>query len=134
MRNAFFAFSFIIEGTTEKVLQFIMPLESIYSRNSGLIEQKMYFWTLQRVSSKENYWLTLFLPWKKYLLTFSELPPICSCLYYKSQVWLILNCCTNWNNHITTISMHRTITHVNCISKHKTSSSRWLYIFLCIKP
>jgi hypothetical protein len=50
----FFAFSLIIEGTTEKVLQFIMPLKSIYSRNFGFIAQKMYFLTLQRVSSKKN--------------------------------------------------------------------------------
>ncbi len=39
----FFAFSFIIEGTTEKVLQFMMQLKSIYNRNFGFIEQKMYF-------------------------------------------------------------------------------------------
>jgi hypothetical protein len=39
----FFAFSIIIEGTTEKVLQFIMPLESIYNKNLGFIEQKTYF-------------------------------------------------------------------------------------------
>ncbi len=48
------AFSMIIEGTTEQVLQFTMPLESINSRNFGFIEQKMYFWTLQRVSGKES--------------------------------------------------------------------------------
>ncbi len=29
MEQHFFAFSFIIEGTTEKVLQLIMPLKSI---------------------------------------------------------------------------------------------------------
>ncbi len=29
----FFAFSLIIEGTTEKVLKLIMPLKSIYNRN-----------------------------------------------------------------------------------------------------
>jgi hypothetical protein len=39
----FFAFSLIIEGTTEKVLQFLMPLELIYSRNFGFIEQKNVF-------------------------------------------------------------------------------------------
>ncbi len=50
----FFAFSLIIEGTTENVLQFMMPFQSIYNRNFGFIEQKMYFWTLQRVSSKKN--------------------------------------------------------------------------------
>ncbi len=38
-----FAFSLIIEGTIEKALQFIMPLKSIYNRNFGFIEQKMYF-------------------------------------------------------------------------------------------
>jgi hypothetical protein len=32
-----FAFSLIIESTTEKVLQFIMPLKSIYSQNLGFI-------------------------------------------------------------------------------------------------
>jgi hypothetical protein len=42
-QNIFFAFSLIIEGTTEKVLQFIMPLKSIYNRNFGFIEQKMNF-------------------------------------------------------------------------------------------
>ncbi len=41
--SAFFAFSLIIEGTTEKKLQFIMPLKSIYNRNFGFIEQKMNF-------------------------------------------------------------------------------------------
>jgi hypothetical protein len=41
--SAFFAFSLIIEGTTEKVLKFIMPLKLIYNRNFGFIVQKMYF-------------------------------------------------------------------------------------------
>jgi hypothetical protein len=36
----------IIEGTTEKVLQFMLPLKSIYIINFGFIEQQMYFWTL----------------------------------------------------------------------------------------
>ncbi len=43
MEQHIFAFSLIIEGTTEKVFQFIMPLKSIYNRNFGFIEQKMYF-------------------------------------------------------------------------------------------
>jgi hypothetical protein len=29
-------------------------LKSIYNINFGLIEQKMYFWTLQRVSGEKN--------------------------------------------------------------------------------
>ncbi len=38
-----FAFSFIMEGAAEKMLQFIMRLESIYNRNFGFVEQKMFF-------------------------------------------------------------------------------------------
>jgi hypothetical protein len=41
--SSFLAFSFTIEGSTEKVLQFIMPFKSIYSKNLCVIEQKMYF-------------------------------------------------------------------------------------------
>ncbi len=41
--GTFFALSLIIEGTTEKVLQFMMPLKSIYNRNFGFVEQKMCF-------------------------------------------------------------------------------------------
>ncbi len=43
MEQCIFAFSLIIEGTTEKVLQFKMPLKSIYNRNFGFVEQKMNF-------------------------------------------------------------------------------------------
>ncbi len=50
----FFVFSLIIEGTAEKVLQFIMPFKSIYNRNFGYVEQNMYFLTIQGVSSKKN--------------------------------------------------------------------------------
>ncbi len=39
----FFTFSLSIEGNTEKVLQFIMPLNFIYKQNLGFIVQKMYF-------------------------------------------------------------------------------------------
>ena len=41
--STFFAFSLIIEVTTAKVLKFIMPLKSIYYKNLGFVEQKMYF-------------------------------------------------------------------------------------------
>jgi hypothetical protein len=43
MEQPIFEFSLIIGGTTEKVLQFIMPLKSIYNRNFGFIEQKCIF-------------------------------------------------------------------------------------------
>ena len=39
----FLAFSLIIQGATEKVLQFIMPLQSIYNQDLCFIEQTMYF-------------------------------------------------------------------------------------------
>jgi hypothetical protein len=41
--SGFFALPLIIEGTTEKVLQSIMPLKSIYNKRLGFVEQKMYF-------------------------------------------------------------------------------------------
>ncbi len=53
-RAHFFAFSLIIEGTTEKVLQFIMPQKSISDQNLGFIVQIMYFWTLRRASNNEQ--------------------------------------------------------------------------------
>jgi hypothetical protein len=43
MEQHIFAFPIIIEGTTEKVLQFIMPLNSRYNKNLGFIEQKHIF-------------------------------------------------------------------------------------------
>ncbi len=42
MEQHVFAFSLIIEGTTENVLQFLMPLKSIYNKNLGFIEQKCF--------------------------------------------------------------------------------------------
>ncbi len=39
---------------------------SIFNRKFGFIEQKMYFWTLQRVPSKKNCYST-FLPWNERL-------------------------------------------------------------------
>jgi hypothetical protein len=37
MEQHVFAFSLIIEGTTEKVLQFIMPLKTIHKQNFGFL-------------------------------------------------------------------------------------------------
>jgi hypothetical protein len=36
-------FSLIIEGTTEKLMQNIIPLNSIYNKNLGFVKQKMQF-------------------------------------------------------------------------------------------
>jgi hypothetical protein len=49
-----FAFSWNIEGTTEKVLQFIMPLNSIYNNNLDLTEQKCIFEHKREVQTIKN--------------------------------------------------------------------------------
>ncbi len=91
--SAFFAFSMILEGTTEKVLQFKMPLESIYNRN------------LVSLNKKCINWQTSFLPLKNKICR-----PFQSCpLYaYYNSIWLftsglhyknmtIVNCgCHEW--------------------------------------
>ena len=81
--SMFFDFTLIIEGTTEKVLQFIMPLRSIYNQNIGFIEQMLYFWALQKGSNNKGsiHW-HYFCHENIFLVTFLELPPIGSCQYY----------------------------------------------------
>jgi hypothetical protein len=54
MEHHVFSFGLIIEGTTDKVLQFKMPLKSICNQTLGFIEQEMYFETLQRGSNNKN--------------------------------------------------------------------------------
>jgi hypothetical protein len=61
-KNTFFVFSLIIQGATEKVLQFILQVKSIYNKTL-FSANKLYFLTLQRDSNKKKvYKLTLFLP------------------------------------------------------------------------
>jgi hypothetical protein len=50
----FFVFLLIIENTTEKVLQFIMSLKSIYNQNNGFIEQKCIFEHFREVQTIKN--------------------------------------------------------------------------------
>jgi hypothetical protein len=47
-------FSSIIEGAAEKILQFIMPLKSVYNGNFGSIEQKCIFEYWKRVKSRKK--------------------------------------------------------------------------------
>jgi hypothetical protein len=80
LNNMFFAFALIIEGTTEEVLQCIMPLKSIYYKNVGFNEQKMYFWTLKRGLSINKYInCHYFCHENVFLVTFTELPCIGLC-------------------------------------------------------
>ncbi len=43
MEQHIFAFSSILEGTTEKVLQFIMPIKSIYNKKHLVLLNKKGF-------------------------------------------------------------------------------------------
>jgi hypothetical protein len=75
-KSTFFAFSLIIEGTTEKV----MPLKLIYNRNFGFIEQKKcIFEHYREFQARKTLLIDIIFATKKYLLTFLELPPICFC-------------------------------------------------------
>jgi hypothetical protein len=50
MEQHVFAFSSTIVGTTEKALQFKMPLKSIYNRNFGFIEKNVFLNTAESFS------------------------------------------------------------------------------------
>ncbi len=47
--------SFIVEGTTEKVSHFIMPLKSIYNRNFCFNQQKYIFEHFGKVKTTKIY-------------------------------------------------------------------------------
>ncbi len=49
----FFTLSLIMEGATEKVLQCVMPLKSIYNKNFGLNEQLNNYSTLQNYQNNK---------------------------------------------------------------------------------
>jgi hypothetical protein len=75
----FFAFSLIIEGATEKVLQFIMPLKSIYNKNLGFVEEKCIFVHYREVLTFKNLLIDIIFVTIFFLVTFSEPPPIVLC-------------------------------------------------------
>ncbi len=52
--SAFLTFSLIIEGTTEKVFQFVMPLKAVYNRKFGFIEQKCNFEHCGKVKTRKR--------------------------------------------------------------------------------
>ncbi len=75
-----FSFWLIIEGATEKVLQFIMERKSIYNNNLGFIEPKMYFWHYREAQTRKIRLIdTIFAMEIFFLMTFSELPSIGLC-------------------------------------------------------
>ncbi len=76
-QHIFFAFWLIIEGATEKVLQFIMQFKLIYNKNLCFIEQKMFFEHHREVQTrKKSLNLHYFCHDNFFLVTFSELPTI----------------------------------------------------------
>jgi hypothetical protein len=48
-----FAFSLIIEGNTEKILQSIMPVKSIYTKTLVLFNKKVFLNTAERFKQKK---------------------------------------------------------------------------------
>jgi hypothetical protein len=57
----FWYFSLVIEGTTEKVLQLILPVKLIYNQNLGFTEQKNFFLYYREIQTIKNICLILFL-------------------------------------------------------------------------
>jgi hypothetical protein len=47
--SMFLAFSFIIEGTSKKALQFLMPLEPIFNKNIFLMNKNVYYENCRKV-------------------------------------------------------------------------------------
>ncbi len=75
----FFAFSLVIEGTTEKVLQFMMPFQSIYNRNFGFIEQKMNFEHYREFQARKTLLIDIIFAMKKISVDLLRAAPICLC-------------------------------------------------------
>ncbi len=70
--STFLAFSLIIEGNTEKVLQFVMPLKSIYNKNLSFVEQKTHIFEHYRgVQWIKNLIIDIILVMKFFTVTFS---------------------------------------------------------------
>ena len=65
-QNVFFDFSLYIEGTTEKVLQFKMPLKSICNKILGFLEQKNIFEHYREVRTVRNLLIDMIFVMKKY--------------------------------------------------------------------
>jgi hypothetical protein len=91
MEQNFFAFSLIIEGTTDKVLQFIMPPKTIYNKNLGFIKQKMYFEHYREVQSIKSLIIDIIFLINFFLITFSELPPLDLCYQYTKMCCSIVS-------------------------------------------
>ena len=126
MERHIFTFSLIIEGTTEKVLQFIMPLKSIYSRNFGFIEWKLYFWTLQRVSSKKNP-----INWHHFWFEKNICWPFRSCLLY-AYVSTTQICAVPLEKSFVSLVTFLILISVRCTAMNKSRHEMDMTIFSCL--
>ncbi len=72
-QHVFLTFSLIIEGATEKVLQFIMPLKLMFIKNVGFNEQKCIFDTTDILKKYFNNFTNTFI-FKLFCLPFQSCP------------------------------------------------------------
>jgi len=73
----------IIEGATEKVLQFIMQLKSICNKKPWFrYTKKRIFEHYREVQIRKSLWIDIIFAIIFFLMTFSELPSIGLCWYY----------------------------------------------------
>jgi hypothetical protein len=79
MEQHVFALEIIIEGTTDKVIQFIMPLKSIYNKNLDFIELKCIFEHCREIQTSKCLLIDILFVTKKILMTCSELPSVDKC-------------------------------------------------------
>jgi hypothetical protein len=78
--SVIFTYSVIIEGATENLLQFKMPLKSIWDKTLVSLNKNV-FSTARWLKPKNIFIITLFCNKTFVLFTFSELPPIGLYLY-----------------------------------------------------
>jgi hypothetical protein len=68
-----------MEGTTEKMLQIIMPLKSICNRNFGFIEQKNVFLITAESFKQEKLLIDIISDMKKNSVDLFRAAPLCLC-------------------------------------------------------
>jgi hypothetical protein len=63
--STFFAFSLIIEGTTEKVLQCMLPLKSIYNKTLVSLNKKCIFEHCREFQARKTLFIDIIFATKK---------------------------------------------------------------------
>ncbi len=105
--STFFEFSLIIEGSTEKVLQFIMPLKSVYNKNLGFIEHKCIFERYREVQTIKTLLTDIIFATKKNSDDLFRVAPY-RLMYYKKMhcsIKIDLTGKTNWTGWQSTVDL-----------------------------